>query len=90
MRAPPALSKIVILNKPSQNIQGKTNQKKTKWTSFKKAYHRMMPMSLGFSYIVEEPAAHIFGVPHRHEHCAWVTEFKSPLTVQEDIHHSCG
>lgn len=36
----------------------------------KGAYHPLMPMSLGFPHIFEEAAAHLFGVPHRHEHRA--------------------
>lgn len=34
----------------------------------------MMPLFLGFPYIVEETAAHLFGVPHGHEHFASVSK----------------
>ena len=36
----------------------------------------MMSKFLGFPYIVEEPAAHLFGVPHGHEHYASVQKSK--------------
>ena len=42
----------------------------------KHAYHLVMTMFLGFPYIVEEPAAHLFGVPHGHKHSASVTKYK--------------
>lgn len=39
----------------------------------------MMSMLLGFPYIVEEPAAHLFGIPHGHEHFASNFELLSML-----------
>lgn len=36
----------------------------------------MSSILLGFSYVVEESGAHLFGVPHRHKHVALVLNFK--------------
>lgn len=47
----------------------------------------MMSMFLGFPNIVEEPAAHLFGVPHGHEHSASVPKYKAWLILGANPAH---
>ena len=48
----------------------------------KSSYHLMVSMPFGFPHIVEEAAAHLFGVPHGHEHSASVA--KTEIVVVDD------
>lgn len=49
----------------------------------RRAYHLVMPKLLGFPHIVQEAAAYLFGVPHRHEHFASTLEYKSKCWLME-------
>lgn len=41
----------------------------------------MTSMFLGFPYIIKELAAHLFGVPHGHEHSASVSGGGEEITL---------
>lgn len=47
----------------------------------------MMSIFLDFPYIVQEPAAHLFGVPHGHEHSASEPKCESRLMLGADPAH---
>lgn len=44
-----------------------------------------MPMFLGFPHIVEEAAAHLFGVPHGHKHCASSAQTEIVVVTGEQV-----